>query len=139
MRTASGSAWGTGGVGSAGAMAPPSFHDESEGSTKVATCPGEVRAACTATAASAPTSADRMEVRIDTSYAGGQTPVTLHGVNLWDELGVNLQASYPLLCFDPRGLSIPSGTCTGTRVVVRLERGADQDSVVVSSTGRVSR
>ena len=83
--------------------------------------------------------ADRMEVRIDTSYAGDQSPVALHGVNLWDELGVNLRASYPLLCFDPRGLSIPSGTCTGTRVVVRLERGPNRDSVVVSSTGRVSR
>ena len=82
---------------------------------------------------------DRMEVQIDTSGSGGQPPVTLHGVNLWDELGVDLGASYPLLCFDPRGLSIPSGTCTGTRVVVRLERGSDRDSVVVSSTGRISR
>jgi len=82
---------------------------------------------------------DRLEIRVDTSTFGGEPPQLLHSVSLWDEMGVNLRASYPLICFDPRGLSIPSGTCPGTGVVVHLERGPVQDSVVVSSTGRVSR
>ena len=37
---------------------PPSSHDVSDGRISVAICPGEVRAACTATAASAPTVRD---------------------------------------------------------------------------------
>ena len=48
-----------GGHGSGAATTPPSFQEVSEGRIRVATWPGEVRAACTATAASAPTSSAR--------------------------------------------------------------------------------
>ncbi len=61
--TACGSASGTAGTGSASATSPPSSQHVSEGRMSVAICPGEERAACTAVAASRPTSGARAEVR----------------------------------------------------------------------------
>ena len=54
-----GSVCGGAGTGSGAATTPPSSHDVSDGRISVAICPGGVRAACTATAASAPTVAGR--------------------------------------------------------------------------------
>lgn len=82
--------------------------------------------------------ADVIRVEADTTADGGQPPVTLHRLDLWSELRLNLRATEPLLCFDPRGLAVASGPCPGTGVVVYLDREALTDSVVVSSTGRVS-
>lgn len=81
--------------------------------------------------------ADRLVVEVDTSVLGGAPAVSLGEVDLWDDLGVNLGATQPLLCFDPRGLAVAAAPCTGQGVVVRLERGGFTDSVVVSATGRV--
>ena len=80
---------------------------------------------------------DRLGVEVDTTALGGGAPVRLRNVDLWSELGVNLQASDPVICFDPRGIAVASGACTGQAVVIRLERNGMRDSVVVSSTGRV--
>lgn len=80
---------------------------------------------------------DRVLVRVDTSALGGKLPATLVEVDFWDAFRVNLGATEPLLCFDPRGLTVASGTCTGRGVVVFLEHRDAADSVVVSSTGRV--
>lgn len=80
---------------------------------------------------------DRMLVEVDTSALGGAPPVSLGTVDLWEELGVNLGATQPMVCFDPRGLAVAVSPCTGTGVVVRLNRGGIADSVVVSATGRV--
>ncbi len=80
---------------------------------------------------------DRLRVEVDTSALGGELPILLREVDLWSGLGVNLRASDPLICFDPRGISVASGACTGRAVVIRLERSGLQDSVVVSATGRV--
>ena len=81
-------------------------------------------------------SADRIRVEVDTTLAGGATPATLHVLDLWDDLAVNLRASDPLVCFDPRGLTVPSALCPAGSVVIRLERGARTDSLVVSPTGK---
>ena len=80
---------------------------------------------------------DRLLVQVDTSSLGGAAPASLGEVDLWEELSVNLVATQPLLCFDPRGLTVAVSPCTGTGAVVRLQRGAFTDSVVVSATGRV--
>lgn len=80
---------------------------------------------------------DRLEIQVDTSILGGQPPVPLSSVDLWAELGVDVTATQPLVCFDPRGMSVAVGPCPGTGVVVRLERAGVQDSVVLSSTGKV--
>jgi len=80
---------------------------------------------------------DRLRVEVDTSALGGGVPILLREVDLWSGLGVNLRASDPLICFDPRGISVASGACTGQAVVIRLERGGVRDSVMVSATGRV--
>jgi len=80
---------------------------------------------------------DRMSILVDTSALGGPPPATFHPVNLWDDLGVDLGASQPLICFDPRGLRVATGACLGQPVVIRLTRGPVTDSVVVSATGRV--
>ena len=63
LRTASGSAGCGVGTGSGAATTPPSSQQVSEGRTSVAICPGEVQAACTAAAASAPTSFALVDVR----------------------------------------------------------------------------
>ena len=81
---------------------------------------------------------DRLEIQADTSVMGGQTPVPLRSVDLWSELGVDVSSTQPMVCFDPRGISVPVGACPGTGVVLRLERAGVRDSVVISSTGRVS-
>lgn len=80
---------------------------------------------------------DRLLVQVDTSSLGGALPALLGEVDLWDELSVNMGATQPLLCFDPRGLATAAPPCTGQGVVVRLQRGAFSDSVVVSAVGRV--
>jgi len=80
---------------------------------------------------------DRLRVLVDTTADGGQPPVEMGTTDLWQELGVNLRASHPVLCFDPRGLSVPSGICPGAAVTIWVERGSMLDSVVVSSTGLV--
>lgn len=82
--------------------------------------------------------ADRLDVQIDTSVAGGQTPVSLFEADLWNDLGVNLRATDPMICFDPRGLPVATGACTGSAVVVRLDRSGVTDSVRVSSVGQVT-
>ena len=81
---------------------------------------------------------DRLVVQVDTSVLGGAPLVSLSEVDLWDDLAVNLAATEPLLCFDPRGLAVAVAPCTGQGVVVRLRRGEFADSVVVSATGRVT-
>ena len=63
LRTACGSACGVAIGGSGAATTPPSSQQVSEGRIMVATWPGEFIAACTAAAASAPTSAALVEVR----------------------------------------------------------------------------
>lgn len=82
--------------------------------------------------------ADEIRVEADTTADGGQPPVTLHRLDVWSELRLNLRASEPLLCLDPRGLVVAAGPCPGTGVVIYLDRGVHTDSVVVSSTGRVA-
>lgn len=82
--------------------------------------------------------ADRIRVEADTTAAGGQPPVTLHRLDLWRELRLDLSATEPVVCFDPRGLVVSSGPCPGTGVVVYLARSSRTDSVVVSATGRVA-
>lgn len=83
--------------------------------------------------------ADQIRVDADTTADGGQPPVTLHRLDLWSELRLNLRATEPLMCFDPRGLVVTSGACPGAgAVVVYLDRDAVTDSVVVSSTGRIA-
>ena len=69
---------------------------------------------------------------------GGASPATLQQVDLWGDLSVDLGASQPLICFDPRGLAVQAGACTGQPVVIRLRRGSVLDSVLVSATGRVT-
>jgi type II secretory pathway pseudopilin PulG len=81
---------------------------------------------------------DRLDVQIDTTILGGQPPVSLYSSDLWGDLGVNLRATDPMICFDPRGLPVSTGACTGSAVVVRLERDPVRDSVLVSSVGRVT-
>lgn len=81
---------------------------------------------------------DRLLVQVDTSALGGALPVSLGEVDLWDDLAVNLGATQPMLCFDPRGLAVAVPPCTGQGVVVRLSRGGFADSVVVSAVGRVA-
>jgi len=80
---------------------------------------------------------DRLRILVDTSADGGRPAVEVGTTDLWQELGVNLRASHPVVCFDPRGLSVPSAVCPGAAVTVWIERGGTQDSVVVSSTGMV--
>lgn len=82
---------------------------------------------------------DRLLVRVDTAVMGGGPPIALFEQDLWEELGVNLMASHPALCFDPRGLAVASAGCADQAVVVRLARGATTDSLTVSAVGRVSR
>jgi prepilin-type N-terminal cleavage/methylation domain-containing protein len=82
---------------------------------------------------------DRLSILIDTSALGGQPLATLYQVDLWDDLKVDLSATQPLLCFDPRGLAIASGSCTGQQTVIYLQSGPVRDSVVVSTVGRVAR
>src|ERR1700739_2234330 len=53
---------GAAGTGRGSPTMPPSSHDVSDGRISVAICPGEVRAACTATAASAPPVRDERAV-----------------------------------------------------------------------------
>lgn len=81
---------------------------------------------------------DRVLVQVDTSALGGAPPASLGEMDLWEDLSVNLGASEPLLCFDPRGLAVAVPPCTGRGVVVRLQRGELADSVVVSAVGRVT-
>jgi type IV fimbrial biogenesis protein FimT len=81
---------------------------------------------------------DRLLVQVDTSALGGALPASLGEVDLWDDLAVNLTATQPMLCFDPRGLAVAASPCTGQGVVVRLSRAGVSDSVVVSAVGRVS-
>jgi len=81
---------------------------------------------------------DRLRVEVDTSSLGGQPPVLLREVDLWTDLGVNLRASDPVICFDPRGIAVASWPCTGQPVVIRLDINGTRDSVLVSSTGRVA-
>ncbi len=71
-----GSERGLGGTGSASAATPPSSHDVSDGRISVAICPGWVRAACTATAASAPTVADDTAVRTQAEAPRAQPSVS---------------------------------------------------------------
>jgi len=81
---------------------------------------------------------DRLLIQVDTSALGGAPPASLGETDLWDDLGVNLIATQPMLCFDPRGLAVAVAPCTGQGVVVRLQRGEFTDSVVVSTTGRIA-
>ena len=81
---------------------------------------------------------DRLSILVDTSALGGASPATLQQVDLWGDLSVDLGASQPLICFDPRGLAVQAGACTGQPVVIRLQRGSVLDSVLVSATGRVT-
>ena len=81
---------------------------------------------------------DRLSILVDTSAIGGAAAATLQPVALWDDLQVDLSATQPLICFDPRGLTVQSGSCAGQQVVIYLRSGPVQDSVVVSATGRVS-
>jgi type II secretory pathway pseudopilin PulG len=81
---------------------------------------------------------DRLSILVDTSALGGASPATLQQVDLWGDLSVDLGASQPLICFDPRGLAVQAGACTGQPVVIRLRRGSVLDSVLVSATGRVT-
>jgi type II secretory pathway pseudopilin PulG len=81
---------------------------------------------------------DRLSILVDTSALGGGSPATLQQVDLWGDLSVDLGASQPLICFDPRGLAVQAGACTGQPVVIRLQRGSVLDSVLVSATGRVT-
>ena len=81
---------------------------------------------------------DRLSILVDTTALGGGVPATLQQVDLWDDLAVDLGATQPLLCFDPRGLAVQAGACSGQPVVIRLQRGPARDSVLVSATGRVT-
>ena len=76
LRTCAGSECGFGGTGSASATTPPSSHEVSDGRISVAICPGWVRAACTATAASAPTVADVVAVRTQAEAPRAQPSVS---------------------------------------------------------------
>jgi type II secretory pathway pseudopilin PulG len=80
---------------------------------------------------------DRVSVEVDTSFSGGQTPVQVHTLDLWNTMDVDLRANDPLLCFDSRGISVTTGPCPGTGTVIYVRRGVHVDSVVVSSTGRI--
>lgn len=82
--------------------------------------------------------ADEVRVEADTSTDGGQTAVVLHRLDLWSELRINLRATDPLLCLDPRGFTVSVPPCPGTGVVAYLDRDASTDSVVVSANGRVA-
>ncbi len=55
---------------------PPSSHEVSEGRISVAIWPGEVRAICTATAASAPTVAEEVAVRTQAETPRAQPSVS---------------------------------------------------------------
>jgi prepilin-type N-terminal cleavage/methylation domain-containing protein len=81
---------------------------------------------------------DRLSILVDTSALGDKPAATLQLVSLWDDLRVDLSATQPLICFDPRGLAVQSGACAGQPVVVYLRSGPELDSVVVSVTGRVT-
>ena len=81
---------------------------------------------------------DRLLVQVDTSSLGGAPPDSLGAVDLWEQLAVNLGATEPMLCFDPRGLAVAVSPCSGMGVVIRLQRAEVTDSVVVSATGRVT-
>lgn len=81
---------------------------------------------------------DRLSILVDTSALGDQPAATLQPVDLWGDLRVDLSATQPLVCFDPRGIAVQSGACTGSAVVVYLQSGPERDSVVVSATGRVA-
>ncbi len=81
---------------------------------------------------------DRLVVQVDTSVLGGAPLASVGEVDVWEDLAVNLVATQPLLCFDPRGLAVAVAPCTGQGVVVRLQRGEFTDSVVVSAVGRVA-
>jgi type IV fimbrial biogenesis protein FimT len=81
---------------------------------------------------------DRLSIVVDTSALGDKPAATLHRVELWNELRVDLTATQPLICFDPRGLAVQSGACAGQAVVVHLRSGPERDSVLVSATGRVT-
>jgi prepilin-type N-terminal cleavage/methylation domain-containing protein len=81
---------------------------------------------------------DRLSILVDTSALGDKPPATLQPIALWDDLTVDLSATQPLICFDPRGLAVQSGACTGAPVVLYLQSGPERDSVVVSATGRVA-
>jgi Tfp pilus assembly protein FimT len=80
---------------------------------------------------------DRMWILVDTSALGDRPPAALQVVDLWNDLAVDMSANQPLVCFDPRGLTVGSGACSASAVVIRLRRGPARDSVVVSATGRV--
>lgn len=81
---------------------------------------------------------DRLSILVDTSALGAGLMATLQLVDLWSDLGVNLQATQPLICFDPRGLAATVGACTGQAMVIRVQRGLVRDSVIVSAIGRVT-
>ena len=75
-RSAPGSDCGFGGTGTGSAITPPSSQDVSDGRISVAIWPGWVRAACTATAASAPTVADEEAVRTQAEAPRAQPSVS---------------------------------------------------------------
>ena len=81
---------------------------------------------------------DRLSILVDTSVLGDKPAATLQQVTLWDDLRVDLTATQPLICFDPRGLAVQAGACSGGQVVIVLASGPENDSVVVSATGRVT-
>lgn len=82
---------------------------------------------------------DRVSVQVDTTLDGVAPPVTLASTDLRRALGVDLRASAPVICFDPRGMARPTMVCPGAAVVVRLARGGRVDSLSVSTTGVVWR
>ncbi len=75
-RTTCGATCGAGGTGRGRAGTPPGFQQVSDGRMRVAMVPGEVRAACTAAAASAPTSAAWLAVRTQPETPRAQPSVS---------------------------------------------------------------
>ena len=81
---------------------------------------------------------DRLSILVDTSALGDQPAATLQPVDLWSDFQVDLSATQPLVCFDPRGIAVQSGACAGVAITIYLQSGSARDSVVVSATGRVA-
>lgn len=83
--------------------------------------------------------ADRIRIEVDTTLDGGGPPVPLLTLDLWRDLRLDLRASEPVVCLDPRGITAGLPGCPGTGAVIWLERGGRIDSLVVGPTGRVMR
>jgi Tfp pilus assembly protein FimT len=85
------------------------------------------------------TTAGRVWVQVDTSQdRDGSGVLTLGGINVGDELGVTLGSDVDAVCFDGRGLAATTTNCPTPGARIRLMKGSRVDTVIVSSTGRVT-